>query len=83
MDNAPPGSKQVRSNTHIASLARFADHATGWQVLVQEIAEIEELIVDARKPSDPQALWSLHLLQSTLRLKRQQLKDHMVHNNIP
>jgi hypothetical protein len=37
----------------MASLARFADHATGWQVLVQEIAEIEELIVDARKPSDP------------------------------
>ena len=66
----------------MASLARFADHATGWQVLIQEIAEIEELIVDARKPSDPQALWSLHLLQSTLRLKRQQLKDHMVHNNI-
>ena len=62
----------------MASLARFADHATGWQVLVQEIAEIEELIVDARKPSDAQALWSLHLLQSTLRVKRQQLKDHMV-----
>jgi hypothetical protein len=40
----------------MASLARFADHATAWQVLVQEIAEIEELIVDARKPSDPQAL---------------------------
>ncbi|MGQ0591556.1 MAG: hypothetical protein ACT4QB_02605 [Gammaproteobacteria bacterium] len=65
----------------MASLAHLADHATGWQVLVQEIAEIEELIVDARKPSDPQALWSLHLLQSTLRVKRQQLKDHMVHGS--
>jgi hypothetical protein len=66
----------------MASLAHLTDHATGWQVLVQEIAEIEELIIDARKPADPQALWSLHLLQSTLRLKRQQLKNYMVHNNI-
>jgi hypothetical protein len=67
----------------MASLAHLTDHATAWHVLlVQEIAEIEELIIYARKPADPQALWSLHLLQSTLRLKRQQLKDYMVHNNI-
>ncbi len=64
----------------MTSLARLSEHTTGWQALVQEIAEIEELIVDARKPSDPQALWSLHLLQSTLRVKRQQLKDHVIHS---
>ncbi|MGH8565271.1 MAG: hypothetical protein ACREXW_14775 [Gammaproteobacteria bacterium] len=63
------------------SLPHPADHGTEWQVLVQEIAEIEELIVDARKPSDPHAVWSLHLLQSTLRVKRQQLKDHMIHSS--
>ncbi len=64
----------------MTSIARPSEHATGWQVLVQEIADIEELIVDARKPTDPQALWSLHLLRSTLRVKRQQLKEHMVHD---
>ncbi len=51
--------------------------SSGWQDLVQEIAEIEELIADARKPGDTQALWSLHLLQSTLKLKRRQLKEHV------
>jgi hypothetical protein len=53
----------------------------GWRNLVEEIAEIEELIADARKPGDTQALWSLHLLQSTLKVKRQQLDKFLKHTH--
>lgn len=58
--------------------ARTVEYRNLWQQLVQEIADIEELIADARKPEDTQALWSLHLLQSNLKLKRRQLKQHLV-----
>ncbi len=47
---------------------------SGWQNLVDEIKEIEELIADVHTPNDTQALWSLHLLQSQLRVKRQMLR---------
>lgn len=58
--------------------AKPVEYRNLWQQLVQEIADIEELITDARKPGDTQALWSLHLLQSNLKLKRRQLKQHLV-----
>lgn len=53
------------------------DFLAGWRKLVEEINDIEELIADSRTPHDPQALWSLHLLQSQLNLKRQMLKDYL------
>lgn len=53
------------------------DFLTSWRDLVGEITEIEELIADSRNPDDTQALWSLHLLQAQLKVKRQQLKEYL------
>jgi hypothetical protein len=53
------------------------DYLCGWQNLVDEIKEIEDLIADARTSHDTQALWSLHLLQSQLRVKRQMLRKYV------
>jgi len=53
------------------------DFLVGWRSLVEEIAEIEELIADAEKPGDTHSLWSLHLLNSALKLKRQQLDRYL------
>ncbi|MGH8584492.1 MAG: hypothetical protein ACREWG_17330 [Gammaproteobacteria bacterium] len=53
--------------------AQQYQNRAGWHELVQEIASLEDLIAGSRRSDDAHGVWALHLLQSTLKLKRQQL----------
>ncbi len=55
--------------------AQQYQNRAGWHELVQEIATLEDLIADSRRPDDTHGVWALHLLQATLKLKRQLLRE--------